>query len=278
VTARPVPQRPSEPSEATSLEVLDVGVTTPAHPAPLLFVHGAYHGAWCWAEYFLDFFADKGFRALAVSLRGHGKSTLNQRLRGCSAADYVDDVRSVADGLPTPPVLIGHSLGGYLVQKYLESSPAPAGVLLASMSARAGIAMSLRQYKRYPRFMTTYTVTGKGLSLFDDPERTREFLFSANTPDADVVRYRALLQEESQRAILDGMMFNTARPKRISTPLLILAAEYDGAVTVSEQRALAHAYGTIADVVPGMGHNMMLEPGWDAVAERIHTWLGARGL
>jgi hypothetical protein len=27
-----------------------------------------------------------------------------------------------------------------------------------------------------------------------------------------------------------------------------------------------------------MGHNMMVEPGWTAVAERIHNWLGGRGL
>ncbi len=27
-----------------------------------------------------------------------------------------------------------------------------------------------------------------------------------------------------------------------------------------------------------MGHNMMLEPGWQAVAERIDNWLTARGL
>jgi hypothetical protein len=27
-----------------------------------------------------------------------------------------------------------------------------------------------------------------------------------------------------------------------------------------------------------MGHNMMLEPGWQAVAERIDNWLGGQGL
>jgi hypothetical protein len=27
-----------------------------------------------------------------------------------------------------------------------------------------------------------------------------------------------------------------------------------------------------------MGHDMMLEPGWAAVAERIHAWLGTLGL
>ncbi|MGA8126565.1 MAG: alpha/beta hydrolase, partial [Mycobacterium sp.] len=27
-----------------------------------------------------------------------------------------------------------------------------------------------------------------------------------------------------------------------------------------------------------MGHNMMLEPGWADVAERVHTWLQTRDL
>jgi hypothetical protein len=31
-------------------------------------------------------------------------------------------------------------------------------------------------------------------------------------------------------------------------------------------------------IFPGMGHNMMLEPGWPAVAQRIDDWLVARGL
>ena len=36
--------------------------------------------------------------------------------------------------------------------------------------------------------------------------------------------------------------------------------------------------GTEAEFFPSMGHDMMLEPGWVAVAERIHTWLGTHGL
>jgi pimeloyl-ACP methyl ester carboxylesterase len=52
------------------LEVIDKGRCADEHLAPLLFVHGGYHAAWCWGEHFLDFFADKGFRGVAVSLRG----------------------------------------------------------------------------------------------------------------------------------------------------------------------------------------------------------------
>jgi hypothetical protein len=32
------------------------------------------------------------------------------------------------------------------------------------------------------------------------------------------------------------------------------------------------------EIFPKMGHDMMLEPGWEAVAERIHEWLETRDL
>jgi len=38
-------------------------------------------------------------------------------------------------------------------------------------------------------------------------------------------------------------------------------------------RATARAYHTQAEIFPNLGHDMMLEPGWVAVAERMHTWL-----
>jgi hypothetical protein len=44
-------------------------------------------------------------------------------------------------------------------------------------------------------------------------------------------------------------------------------AQQDGAL-----RATARAYHTHAEIFPDMGHDMMLEPGWADVAERIHTW------
>ena len=68
------------------LEVIDKGSVSDTHPVPLLFVHGAWHAAWCWDENFLSFFADKGYRALALSFRGHGDSPTDKPLRdlfGC---------------------------------------------------------------------------------------------------------------------------------------------------------------------------------------------------
>jgi len=51
------------------------------HPTPLLFIHGMFHGAWCWDAHFLDYFAGHGFAAYVVSLRGHGNSEGGDTLR-----------------------------------------------------------------------------------------------------------------------------------------------------------------------------------------------------
>jgi len=181
------------------LEVIDKGCSSESHPVPLLFVHGGWHGAWCWDEHFLDFFVDKGYRTVALSLRGHGNSPAGKR--NYSIADLVADVGSVAETLPSRPVVIGHSMGGFIVQKYLESYAAPAGVLLATMPSRGIGGWLLRQWKRHPFQMVRATVTTK---LSCTPKLARELFFSPEAPESDVVRYAARLGEEnSGRLMLD---------------------------------------------------------------------------
>jgi pimeloyl-ACP methyl ester carboxylesterase len=67
-------------------------------------------------------------------------------------------------------------------------------------------------------------------------------------------------------------------PSRITTPLLVLDGENDSALTGADVRSTASAYGAHQVLFENMGHNMMLEPGWQTVAERIRAWLGEQGL
>jgi pimeloyl-ACP methyl ester carboxylesterase len=257
------------------LDVIDKGPCRESDKAPLLFVHGAWHGAWCWDEHFLDFFADRGYRSLALSLRGHGKSPAPKPMQFCSIADFVDDVASVADSLPERPVVVGHSMGGFVVQKYLESHDAPAAVLLASAPPSGITGFLLRRFKRHPWYTARSLAITKSLrSVGGTPELARETFFSELTPEADVRRYTAQLGEEYVAKIaLDMLWLNRPRPNLVTTPLLVLGAEDDICFTQQEVRATAAAYNTQAEIFPKMSHDMMLDPGWVAVVERIHAWL-----
>jgi pimeloyl-ACP methyl ester carboxylesterase len=260
------------------LEVIDKGQCTDRHPVPLLFVHGAAHAAWCWEEHFLPYFADKGYRAVALSFRGHGRSSTSKPLRKCTINDYTDDIRTVANELATPPVLVGHSVGGFVVQKYLESSAAPAAVLLASIPPGGAAGFFSRQFRRHPWLVTRAIVTGKSLHCINTPKLARESFFCALTPEAVVARCAERLQEESAKIPLELTLLNLPEPERVTTPTLVLGSEGDASVTSKELHATAVAYGTNAEIFPDMGHDMMLEPGWQAVAERIDGWLTDRGL
>jgi pimeloyl-ACP methyl ester carboxylesterase len=175
-------------------------------------------------------------------------------------------------------VIVGHSMGGFVVQKYLESHDAPAGVLVASFPPRGTGGASLRMMKRHPWLSVKAAVTGKQLSGLNTPTLAREAFFRAHTPEPQVIRVAAGRQEESSKALLETVFPNRLKFERVTAPLLVLGAECDGGVTPREVRATARAYGTGAEFFPDMGHDMMLEPGWADVAERIHVWLGARGL
>lgn len=260
------------------LELIDNGSATEVHPVPLLFVHGTGHGAWSWDEHFLAFFSEKGYRAVALNLRGHGKSATSKPLRKCSIADFVDDVCEVANSMPRRPVLIGHSMGGYVVQKYLEKNEAPAGVLIASLPPGGSVAMTLRRVRRHPLLFVKSVVTGKQLPGLTPLPLAREAFFSPHTPEEIVVRCAARLQEESIKALAGTMSAKGVEPGSVDTPLLVLGAECDGGVSMEEVRATALAYRTEAVFFASMGHDMMLEPGWQAVAERIDGWLGCQGL
>jgi pimeloyl-ACP methyl ester carboxylesterase len=259
------------------LEVIDKGSCDDAHPVPLLFVHGGWHSASCWGN-FVDYFADAGYRAVAVSLRGHGGSPTDKPFHACSIADYVDDVRTTADSLGGRPVLIAHSLGGFVVQRYLENHDAPAAVLLASVPPQGVLGLATRIWSRHPWVSMRSLPVGNLTGFIGTTPLVREHLFSAHTPEEIVESCAARVQSEAVRASVIDPLIRRVRTKRVSTPVLVLGAEDDGMVTNAEVRATARAYQTEAEFFPDMGHNMMQEPAWTSVAERIDAWLRSRRL
>jgi pimeloyl-ACP methyl ester carboxylesterase len=256
------------------LEVISRLPEQPNSAPPLLFVHGAWHGAWCWAEFFLPYFAGLGYACHALSLRGHGASPGG--LRFASLAGYVADMADIAATLPAPPIVIGHSMGGAVIQKYLETRPAPCAVLLASMPPAGVLATTLRIAAHHPVRFLAANLTMSLYGLVNTPALAREMFFSASMPDDQVRKYAALLRDESYRAFLDMLAFNLPSPHKVNTPVLVLGGAEDTIFHPDEVRATAKAYRTEATILPGIAHDMMLEPKWKDAADLIAGWLAER--
>lgn len=248
-----------------------------AFKTPLLFLHGAYVGAWCWDIHFLSYFLEQGFSVCAPSLRGHGCSAGQAQLQQAGMREYVRDLERAVAELERPPVLIGHSMGGMVIQKYLEHHRAPAAVLIAPVPPHGLLHSSLRLMLDDPLLLTQLTVLqgiGPGAT---ELRIARRAVFSEHLPEDELLEYARRLQPESQRALWDMTVGALPRLWRVQVPpMLVIGAHNDALFSVAEIRNTARVYGADLHLQPDMAHAVMLEPAWRSVAQRIVEWLTER--
>ncbi|WP_413204821.1 alpha/beta hydrolase [Rhodospirillum sp. A1_3_36] len=244
---------------------------------PLLFVHGAFAGAWCWSETFLPWFAARGWDCRALSLRGHGGSEGRERLDSFRLRDYAEDVTTVLDGLDAPPVLIGHSMGGMVVQKVLEereSTGEIAGaVLMASVPPKGLLEGAMAMASQHPNLYWTVLqiqTTGRSASGLRPVE---DALFHSQPTPAESARYADLLQGESLTVINDMTWADVPRPPLRVLPLLVMGATEDWFVPPTQVRATAAYHGVEPHLFPDIGHAMMMDRGWERIAAALLDWL-----
>jgi len=258
------------------LDLISRYPTTTPKPTPLLFVHGSFSDARVWDENFLPWFAHHGYEAHAVSLRGHGLSEGHSHLHNWRLADYVADLEKTVQTMPGSPLLIGHSMGGMVVQKYLENHTGIAGMaLLASVPPQGLLPTNLHMAMRHPILFQQMLMFAMLGPRYGTLEMMRGLLFSKDMPLAKLQDYFDLVQAESQRVAMDMMWFNPLRlkPGQMWLPTLVMGAQHDVFVSPAMVRETARFYRTEAHIIPNMAHAMMLEMNWREAADWLLDWV-----
>ncbi len=254
-----------------NLEIIkDVSEKNPEFPS-LLFVHGICHGAWCWKENFLPYFSAKGFPSYALSLRGHGKSEGYESLHSFSLDDYMEDVLELMLTLKEKPVLIGHSMGGAVVQKILSLHPAKvkAVVLLASVPPNG-------MFKDLVRLIFTNFTEAKQLFLFNRRRNVRSpinLFLSPNLRKDKKEKYGMLLQPESVKAGKNCSKPIITKPINTKVPIMVIGSRKDWIFSEKTAAGIAKFYQSKLVVFDNVSHDMMLDPNWELVADQILIFL-----
>jgi pimeloyl-ACP methyl ester carboxylesterase len=251
--ARPIP--PVRREVLTATPEVDEG------KPPLLFVPGFGHGAWVFAEHWLEHAASRGFAAHALSLRGHGGSGAAPK---ATLRAYAHDVVQVAAGLPRRAVLVGHGAGALVVTHALARYPARAGVLVAPVLggwATLGAALRCNPVGTLP------ALVGGPLRL------SRRQLFSRELPEAAAQSYVRRVGRASARAQWQLIASRSAERAVGDPPVLVVGTPDDRVVPTAVLTAAAGRYGGAPLLFPGMGHAMMLDPGWREPIDAILDWL-----
>lgn len=241
---------------------------------PLLFVHGAYCDAWCWEVHILPWFAAAGYPAYALSLRGHGNSPGREDLGSLHLGDYIDDIRHVVAELPARPVLIGHSMGAALVERLVAEETFPGAALICPVPPAGLLPVLTRLWWGRPEFFWHAQKLHRGAIDPVAMSTLREFYFTTKAPPEILAGAMRHLSPESPQAVMELAWRNMSpRPPAHDTPMLVVAAANDALFTPDEAQATAARHGTTAIVLEGLPHMLMLEPGWEQLAESLRDWI-----
>jgi len=256
------------------IEIISKTPGSGTNKTPILFVHGAWHAAWCWDENFLSYFCEKGYPAYALSLSNHGKTKGKKCLNFTLISDYVKDLAETVNTFDKPPIVIGHSMGGLVVQKYLEKYSLPAAVLLASIPPQGVIRLTLKIARKNFKEFLLANLTWNLYRIIGTEKLAKKWFFSPDIPDHKLSNYFNKLQSESYFAYLLDMLFPRIKHKKQArVPMLVLGAENDAIFAVDEIEAIAQRYNAECKVIPGMAHDIMLESKWKEAADTIIQWL-----
>lgn len=259
---------------------------------PLVFIHGSFHGSWCWAESWIPYFSQRGFQCFAMSLRGTSATPQVGGATSVQLTEHIDDIASfIEQVLPDsgpPPILIGHSFGGMYAQKICEAGHLKVGalVLLCSVSPRGSTGTVLRYIFQKPKLAWEIVRAFVFKEAATDLAICRKVFFSeAQPPDAKVVEYMTYFAADSKVG-LDTRTAPQQFPGKTGAaedgrcswlqrlpPTLVVGAEDDLVVDNKAVQETADFYDSKLLWVKGP-HDIMLDPvEGEPAAQGILKWI-----
>ena len=250
---------------------------------PVLFIHGAFCGPWS-LDGLKQKFEAGGYACRAPCLRFHNTSRPPLALGTTGLADYAADLLDEIRALGKPPILVGHSMGGLLAQQLAARTGVAALVLLAPsppwgvppttlFEIGAAQAMHLN-----PGYWNMVLEPSRDVALAHSldklPRHMRDEVCNRLVPESGRATFEVMswgldlnrASEVDADAVRAPLLFLTGSDDRINPPS-----------TVARIAALYKERAT-AEVLDGMGHWLIGEPGWEQLAERALRWLKAAGL
>ena len=255
---------------------------------PLMLVHGAWLSARSW-ENFADYFRDRGFTVSAPEWpRKHGDveqlREATEELEGLGLTEIVDHYGSQIKSLEEPPVLIGHSFGGLIVELLLDRGLGRAGVAMSPAPPKGILVLPFSSLKAAAPALA-HPSKRHGVVPLTLEEFTYGFVNTFSPEDASAAYDRYAVPETGQIFYEAGFAnFHLHPPTEVHfkngdrAPLLIVGAEKDHTVPASLSHKQFEKYAksdarTDYIELPGRPHLMMVGEGWEDVAARIESWL-----
>jgi pimeloyl-ACP methyl ester carboxylesterase len=253
-----------------------------------MLIHGAWLSSSSW-ENFSAYFDERGYAVSAPEWprkRGDVEElrTDADEIKGLGLDEIVDHYESEIRALDEPPVLIGHSYGGLIVELLLDRGLGRAGVAMSPAPPKGILVLPFSTLKAASPALA-HPSRWHGVVPLTLDEFTYGFVNTFSPEDAKAAYDRYAVPETGQIFFEAGFAnFHLHPPTEVHfksgdrAPLLIVGAEKDHTVPASLAHKQYEKYeGSEArtDYIefPGRPHLMMVAEGWEEIAAGIESWL-----
>ena len=249
----------------------------------LVFIHGMYMTPLCW-EKWVDYFQARGYHCLAPAWPGRDRpieelrqSGPNSPLSQLTLRDVTEHLAKTNMGLGEKPALIGHSMGGLVVQLLLQRGLAIAGVAIDSAPPQGVFTPAWSFVKaNWPHinpFAPQNQPVQMSLARF-------QYAFVNSLPLAQQqAAYARYVMPESRRVPAQSLT-SVARIdfKRTHPPLLLIAGSADHIIPAGLNRSNYERYQnspspTDFKEFAGRTHFIIGQDNWEEVADFVAQWL-----
>ncbi|MCB2426445.1 alpha/beta hydrolase [Methylophaga pinxianii] len=243
----------------------------------ICFIQGDWVAPVIW-ENFERHFKACGYICNVLSLPDQDDDGWYHILNGKAVLDRLVDFYALKiAALPSPPVLIGHALGGLVVQILLDRGIGLAGVAIASQAPQ-------RVFPDLGSLIHIFGAKSEQLHGICFLQMTSAQFFRhiayPLTPQTIKLSYNKIVYKVPKRLMIalslgigSRLLFNQERG-----PLLLISGSDDRLVKSSVVLAnYYHQRQSLAQsdylLFPGYGHLLIMQPGWEQVADQIIEWL-----
>src|SRR5438552_12659416 len=255
---------------------------------PLMLIHGAWLSTNSW-ENFARYFENRNFAVSAPEWprkQGDVEKLREdaEKLKGLGLTEIVDHYEEQIRALDEPPILIGHSFGGLIVELLLDRGLGRAGVAMSPAPPKGILALPFSTLKAAAPALS-HPSRWHGIVPLTLEEFTYGFVNTFSPEDAAAAYDRYAVPETGQIFYEAGFAnFHLHPPTEVQfgnadrAPLLIVGAGEDHTVPASLAKAAYKRYEKSAAKTDylefdGRPHLHMAAPDWQEIAEAIDGWL-----
>jgi pimeloyl-ACP methyl ester carboxylesterase len=223
-------------------------VHTTQAPLPIVLVHGAMHGPWCW-ECIVPPLEAAGHAVIAVDMPGRDPGSDPAQI---SLATYTDAVLGALKAAPAPALLVGHSLGGLSISTAAQARPEYVCELVYLCAAVPQDGQALSAGPANDEVAAQVRSDDNGRSFYFGPEYARAAFYGDCTPSQAQHALRRLVRQPL-RPLHEPVHLSAARFGSIAKHYIL--TRQDTMIPPAAQAAYAASLGAVQMHELDCGHS-----------------------